>query len=61
MENNNNERQIDKDLQEITHLANALKSLANVIGIRVDDIIVRQSKRKRNGDGDEEKKEEGKE
>ena len=50
MENNNNERQISKDLQEITHIATAMKSLANVLGIRIDDIIIREGNRKRNGD-----------
>ncbi len=51
MENNNYEkRQIDIDMQELAHLGIMLKSLANVLGMRVDDIIIRQGKRKRNGD-----------
>lgn len=52
--NDNNQRQINKDLQELIHLSHALKSLANVLNIRVDNIIVREGNRKRNGDDNKE-------
>ncbi len=58
MENNNYEkRQINIDHQEMIHLIVAAKSILNVLGIRLDDIVVREGKRKRNGD-DNVKKEE---
>lgn len=52
MADNSNGRQINKDFQDIIHLANAMKSLANVIGSRVDDVVNRENAKKRRGDRD---------
>jgi len=55
--NNNNQRKINADLQEITHLAIAMRSLASVLGIRVDDVVLKQNNRRRKEDDSKEKKE----